>query len=130
MAKSPHVLMAVGGPWWHECETRSPSKEGNIFSHLSSGILLRTHFPVLDKFAPKFPCDGVYLGGPIPLGTVPLQRGPSWKSHFSLTDAGFQSRCLRRVFSVCTVLALGWKESQKILGGYMTASSLPHCLAL
>lgn len=68
--------------WWQESEARDP-KQGVQHSLTSSGILLRAHVPVLGKFARTFPRDGVYLGGPIPLGILPQQRGPAWKPHFS-----------------------------------------------
>lgn len=56
---------------------QEPQAKRGTDSCMSSGSLLGAHFPVLGKFARKFPCDGVYLGGPIPFGTIPLQRGPA-----------------------------------------------------
>lgn len=60
-----------------------PQEKRGVYFCMSSGTLLKTHFPIRGKCARKFPCDDVYLGGPISLGTIPLQRGPAWKSHFS-----------------------------------------------
>lgn len=48
---------------------------------------------------------------------------------FLTTDAGVRSRCLRHVFSVCTVPVLGWKGSQKRVGGCVRAFPLA-CLPL
>ena len=53
-------------------------------SRMKPGVLLTAHFLFLGKLTCMFPCDGGYLGGPIPLGTVPLQRGPAWKTSFFL----------------------------------------------
>lgn len=88
------VLMA--GVWGKRPKAGSATQ-----SLTSSGILLGAHVPVLGKFARTFPRDRVYLGGPIPLGILPHQRGPAWKPHFSYNrcwvSVQMPQTCLQRV---------------------------------
>ena len=79
--RGPQALEAAGWSWW-QSQRQKTQAQCAVGSRMNPGVLLRAHFLFLGKLTWMFPCEGGYLGGPIPLGTVPLQRGPAWKTSF------------------------------------------------
>lgn len=119
MVRSPRAGGA-GGPDGRSLRQETPSRECNSLLPVLESCSEHT-FQSCENLLVHFHVMASTWEAPSHLAASHTEGALLENLIFLTADAGFQSRCLRHVCSVCVVLWLECKQSQKVLGERMKA---------